>query len=369
MRRGELSGHGGANRSAAAGFTLIELLVVIALILLLVAILLPALSAARSSGQAAACGMNLRTFGTAFELYASNDSLGARTSGAFDHLRDGDVREYGWVADVINLKVGNPGNMLCPTNRFTINEKVGDYTGAVASGSPNPNRPHPVPIVQVGLQSEDFWTKGYNTNYATSWHFSRGDPTAADGFGVNGDTNDPSKCPLDGDGPLNLKHLSMTTVSADRIVVMGDSRVGDSSDSSVDSAYAQTVNTFAGEAVLSAGDFTVESFTDGMTVDYSGVTGVPGMGHEFNDIAPLHKPKNGDYVGGFANVLFADGHVAAVYDSAGASGASPDGYLGPYKTSGNSFEINADAFREIRKSMWYGRLRDKPGSGGGSSEG
>lgn len=352
------------------GFTLIELLVVISIILLLVAILMPALSSARQSGQAAACGMNLRTFGTAFELYATSNSLGARTSGAFDHLRDGDVRNFGWVADVINLRVGNPGNMLCPTNRFKINEKVGDYIGASATGSANPNRPHPVPIVPVGLKSEDFWAMGYNTNYATSWHFSRGDPTAADGFGTNGDPNDPSKSPLDGDGPLNLKHLSNSAVSADRIVIMGDSRVGDGADSSVNASFAQTVNTFAGEQVLSTGDFTVESFTDGMTVDYSAVTGKPGLGHEFNDIAPLHKPKQGDYIGGFANVLFADGHVAAVQDTGGEAGDTGDGFLGPYKSGGTgAFQINASAFREIRRSMWYGRLRPKPSPGGGSNEG
>lgn len=352
------------------GFTLIELLVVISIILLLASILLPALSAARQSGQAAACAMHLRTFGTAFEMYGSNDSaLGARTSGAFDHLRDGDVRKFGWVADVINLKVGNPGNMLCPSNRFTVNEKVGDYTGAVSTGSPNPNRPHPIPVVPVGVQSEEFWAKGYNTNYATSWHFSRGDPTAADGFGINGDPSDPSKSPLDGDGPLNLKHLGMTDASADRIVIMGDARVGNSSDSSVDSSYAQTVNTFAGQNVVNVGDFTLESFTDGMSVDYASVTGNPGNGHEFNDIAPLHRPKTGDYVGGFANVLFADGHVSAVYDSAGETGDSPDGFLGPYRASSGSFSINNAAFREIYKSMWYKRLRPRPSAGGGSNEG
>ncbi len=352
-----------------SGFTMIEMLVVIAIIVLLVAILLPSMGAARESARAATCGMHLKTFGMAFELYGSSDWRGARTSGAFDHLRDGDVRNYGWVADVINLKIGNPGRMLCPSNRFTINEKVGDYTGASTSGSANPRRPHTVPILPSGPQSRDFWAKGYNTNFAATWHFVRGDPTATDGYGVNGDPGDPSKCPGDGDGPLNLKHLSASAVSADRIAVLGDARVGDAGDSQVDAGFADTVNTFAGEYVVSPGDFTVESFTDGMAVDFGAVTGNSGeKGHEFNDIAPLHKPKKGDYVGGFANVLFADGHVAAVYDTAGANANEPDGFLGPYKTSGTSFDINDAAFREIQQTMWYGRLRPKASAGGGSNE-
>jgi prepilin-type processing-associated H-X9-DG protein len=223
--------------------------------------------------------------------------------------------------------------------------------------------------VPVGLKSAEFWAKGYNTNYATSWHFSRGDPTAADGYGTNGDPTDPNKCPRDGDGPMNSKHLSTTPISADRIVIMGDARAGDGTEAAVDAAYAQTVNTFADETVLTAGEYTAESFTDGMNVDYGGVSGNAGeKGHEFNDIAPLHKPKSGDYVGGFANVLFADGHVSAVTDVAGVNGNKPDGFLGPYRTNGTNFEINQDAFKEIRKTMWYGRMRPKAGGGGGSDE-
>ncbi|HSW47076.1 MAG TPA: type II secretion system protein [Phycisphaerae bacterium] len=350
------------------GFTLIELLVVVAIIGLLVAILLPSLAKARDTAKGAACASYLRTFGSAFEVYASSNR-GVRSSGAFDYLRDGDVRKIGWVADVINLRVGSPGKMLCPTNRFQVNEKVADYCGAASTGTINPNR-HPngiaIPIVPIGNASAEFWTRGYNTNYTTTWHFSRGDPTAADGYGSNGSTIDPSKCPMDGDGPLDERHLGGGLASPDRIAVMGDSRAGDSSDSLVSQAYANAINAFADKQVIDVGEYTVESFTDGMSVDYSSLTGTPGqMGHEFNDIEPLHNAdKNG--VGGYANVLFADGHVTAVWDN-GGYGNEPDGFLGPYK-SGNRFEINQSAFREIREQMWYGRLRSRPRPGGGSIE-
>jgi prepilin-type N-terminal cleavage/methylation domain-containing protein/prepilin-type processing-associated H-X9-DG protein len=350
------------------GFTLIELLVVVAIIALLVSILLPSLSRARDTAKSAACASYLRTFGTAFEIYASSNN-GVRCSGAFDYFRDGDVRKIGWVADVINLRVGAPGKMLCPINRFQINEKVADYAGAAATGSVNPLR-HPggcvVPIVPIGNQSAEMWGKGYNTNYATTWHFSRGDPTADDGYGSNGSASDPSKCPLDGDGPLSEKHLGDGLATPDRIAVMGDSRAGDSGDSLVTQAYAEAINAFADKHVIDVGDFTVESFTDGMSVDYSSITGVAGQkGHEFNDIAPIHNA--GKYeCGGYANVLFADGHASAIWDTGGYDN-EPDGFLGPYKT-GSGFEINQSAFKEIRDKMWYGRLRAKPLPGGGSIE-
>lgn len=277
--------------------------------------------------------------------------------------------------------------MLCPTNRWRINEKVGDYTGAAQTGTDNPLRwaDHggvpAIPIIDPAANPQDaaeFWAKGYNTNYATSWQFVRGDPTAADGYGSNGDPSDPSKCPRDGDGPLNDSHISGSPISPDRIPIMGDARAGDSADSVVTAVYASAINTFAGQDVVRAGDLTVESFCDGMSVDYSAVTGHAGRyGHEFNDIAPVHSPKQGELVGGYANVLFADGHAAKVYDTGGrlawygdiASPVDdvPDGFLGPYKTGG-TFEINTSAFAEIRGTMWYGRLCPKPQPGGGSIE-
>ncbi len=219
----------------------------------------------------------------------------------------------------------------------------------------------------------------YNTNYATTWQFSRGDPTATDRYGSNGDPSDPSKCPRDGDGPLNDGHLSNSPNSVDRIAVMGDSRAGDANDSEVTPAYADAINKFPDKQVSQVGDLTVESFTDGMSVDYSAVTSDAGRkGHEFNDIAPLHNPKKGGVVGGHANLLFVDGHVTKVYDTGGQLGYYrdpanpqndvPDGFLGPYKTTGTNFEVNKNAFDGVRGTMWYGRLRPKAKPGGGSIE-
>ncbi|MFY8221446.1 MAG: type II secretion system protein, partial [Pirellulales bacterium] len=116
------------------GFTLVELLVVIAIIGVLVALLLPALSSARSAANASGSANNMSGFGRGFELYATNNN-GVYTSSAFDHCRDGDIRRYGWVADLISSKVSAPGKALDLGSRNKINEKVGDYMGATTKTS------------------------------------------------------------------------------------------------------------------------------------------------------------------------------------------------------------------------------------------
>lgn len=61
------------HRKPLHGFTLIELLVVISIIALLVGILLPALAAARRTGQAAVCLSNVRQIATAANIYATDN--------------------------------------------------------------------------------------------------------------------------------------------------------------------------------------------------------------------------------------------------------------------------------------------------------
>lgn len=62
-----------ASPHAGHGFTLIELLVVIAIIALLISILLPTLSAARAQGRAARCLSQLRTLGQGMTMYTTQN--------------------------------------------------------------------------------------------------------------------------------------------------------------------------------------------------------------------------------------------------------------------------------------------------------
>jgi prepilin-type N-terminal cleavage/methylation domain-containing protein/prepilin-type processing-associated H-X9-DG protein len=399
------------------GFTLVELLVVIAIIGLLVALLLPALSSARQSAIAAGANTSLNGFGRAALITADQDvaDRGQLSTGAFDHLRDGDVRRYGWVADVIKTKVLNPGKALDASNPSKVNEKVGDYTGAVnvtgkgnklrwggptngQTGNLNFGGTNGPKDVTTAAQKQKVWDDGYNTNFCSSWQFSRGDAlysgtTVVTGTaGMNFNTADGSKCPLDGDGPLSESKLMKTTVNRDLIPCIANSRNGDGSDASVDQAYADAVNTFTGingsdgkPPLLKSGDFTVESFTDGMNAipDSSVATAMGLTGstteptnavHEFNDFLPVvGARKNGNvYAGGSCQILFADGHVARIRDEGGFDN-EPDGYIGAYKATASATEytVNDDAYaKEIRNKLWVRNLGngENLGKGGGVVE-
>jgi prepilin-type N-terminal cleavage/methylation domain-containing protein/prepilin-type processing-associated H-X9-DG protein len=396
------------------GFTLVELLVVIAIIGLLVAILLPALSSARSSAQAAGSGSNLSSFGRGFMIFATEDKNGRLSTGAFDHIRDGDSRKIGWVADLIKIKVANPGKSLDPANPSQVNEKVADYIGATNANGANPVRWKGKTSVFFGAadgpadyagntataRNFKLWEDGLNTNYATTWHFSRGDVVLSGSTippSANAVTTDPGKCPLDGDGPLSEKKITGAGTSRDRIALMGPSRNGDSNDADVDATMLGVFNTFFGadQKIVATGQFLVESFTDGMNcvlpTALGGVTTGPAgtsngeLIHEFNDIVPLHggrKNESNLIAGGYAQVLFADGHVAKVQDEGGYTSVSggtatdagePDGWLGAYKANptaslvGGSYTINKGGYDEIRETMWSKQLGNAGGGAGGGA--
>jgi prepilin-type N-terminal cleavage/methylation domain-containing protein/prepilin-type processing-associated H-X9-DG protein len=352
------------------GFTLVELLVVIGIIGTLVALLLPALSSARSAANASGSANNLSSFGRGFEVYASGND-GAYTSGAFDHLRDGDIRRYGWVGDLIGIKVATPGKGLDPGHRAKVSETVGIYSGAQLpadaaarfTAGADAGRWDTAVVADetaatgayfTGRQGQDAWQEGFNTNYATTWHFSRGDPRAADNSsGVSGLD--------DGDGPLSQNFLSSkVNTSPARIALMAPARALPAADA-LDAAEAGALNTFVGKTVARANDRLLQTMTIGMTVDASGLTedvddvDTTDLVHDLTAFFPFHQPKNTNGTGGFAPVLFADWHVEKVFDTVdGAGGAVPgDGFIGY-----NGVDALTDAaYEEAADLIWIKRLR------------
>ena len=386
------------------GFTLVELLVVISIIGVLVALLLPALSSARAAANASGSASNLSSFGRGFELYSTNHD-GSYCSGAFDHCRDGDIRKYGWVADLVTSKVANPGKSLDRASRTPINEKVGDYMGATTKTKDLTGGGVPAGRWVVGtndgggtisitahddtnsgetffggdIKAKDLWDEGYNSNYATTWHFSRGDPTHTGGYssGVKG--------PADGDGPLTTNHLNQGLTTPARVALMGPARAGDGADALVVStagrvttgASAPVMNDFVGNPTfVKANDLLCESFVDGMNVPFedTALGGATGKKvHEFNDIQPLHQPKDTAGNGGNAPILFADLHVEKINDLV-TSGTSEqagkgDNYLGNGVTRDSTGKITAVnmgalGYQEIGDFVWIKRLRNQQSAAG-----
>lgn len=268
------------------GFTLIELLVVISIIAILVALLLPAVNAARAAARSAQCKNNLRQIGLALNAFASSDPRGRLCSGAYDWKRDGDPTVFSWVSNVITVNGGNVNELRCPSNALRGLEKLNDMVGRTNTSNTSVMPPERVGVGKNGNKLlalppgsparleliSELIRKGYNTNYASSWHMVRGGVKLINEELTPGDPATRTGNVLIDDkgglkdfgntlGPLRLQQLDNGDIPSSNVPMMADAAPGDVKEAILDANINEE---------LFAGSRLGESFNDGPAY-YNGV--------------------------------------------------------------------------------------------------
>jgi prepilin-type N-terminal cleavage/methylation domain-containing protein/prepilin-type processing-associated H-X9-DG protein len=341
------------------GFTLTELLVVIAIIGILMSLLFPAFLAVRNAARSTQCLNNLRQFGLAMHTHAGNHPRGQLCSGAFDPTRDGPIEIFSWVADCVRQNT-LPSNLLCPSSPCVGDEQLNSLLAK------NPIEMTVTPadrrtgsslyLSQTwGTESDPDRTewvrsnlvlKGFNTNYAASWHLVRGGPK-----NINGKTQGSLRNLAGCIGPLTLHALDGARVPDSSVAILGCADKSDDGWNRLVTAIRPPASLRLSQGVLLS-----ENFNDGPAMNI--VSSKPSLPVKFAPVpngtpivwlTPASFPIEGDIVkeehnytgstsiplvlqdtrdwrawhGGSLNLLFADGSVRKVYDT------NYDGYINP----------------------------------------
>jgi hypothetical protein len=231
--------------------TIVELLVVIAVILFLLCLLLPALSRSSDCTRISSCQSNLRYLSLGFQIHAMRDSQTRFCTGAYDWRHDGCPDSVGWIADLVNMNVARPIDLLCPVQQAKGNEQLMELYGK-SYDETDPDNPES-PLAAAGICGTAMWggpattertaaiekyilDGGYSSNYTASWYLVRGEVkcTAVELRDAHG------KCtvrewrtlpvagrvdwrnPANSTGPLRRKDLDHSAIPSSIIPLLGD---------------------------------------------------------------------------------------------------------------------------------------------------
>lgn len=274
-------------RSFRVGFTLIELLVVVAIIALLISILLPSLSAARRRAQDAVCLSNLRQLAHGWHLYSDENR---------DIVLPGRYAKAGATSNPANLyDIGN-GKKYRP--RWIVT--MGQYVGLPAYNFPDPwddRQDYDSAVYQCPLRAD--WKDTRNHSYGYNHQFLGNARRNSDGTYVNYPVN-----------RSRLRNFAETVLAGDCLGTAAGFATNDRR------AYQnnETDNPSTDMAAVGNHGWTLDPPRLTATSDRG--TGDPGTTRTAVD--PRH-------ASGRANVMFADGHAAAMTPRSLGYRLLPDG--------------------------------------------
>jgi prepilin-type processing-associated H-X9-DG protein len=215
------------------------------------------------------------------QLHADRDPAQRFCTGAYDLKRDGCPDTWGWVADMVNMNVCRPGDLLDPSNACAslekLNELLGGDTASPGSACPDTTRANDGTCTQLTalgaygdsraeFVAANFMDKGYNTNYVASWFLVRGSVkvTYNAGFETVYQTGPDGKADYKGlrnvTGPLTRRMVMNSLVPSSNIPLLGCGAPGDPSEA-VAGSTIKSAN--SNKEYVTAGQRLTESFNDG----------------------------------------------------------------------------------------------------------
>jgi hypothetical protein len=273
-----------------SSFGIAESIVIVLVVVFLFALGLPAISRWRMISRLNECENNLRQIGLGLLIHADRDPLKRYCSGAYDWYHDGCPDSVGWVADLVNMNIARPIDLLCPANPMRGNEQLVElYTKSylqTESGNPNPQHATagvcgtttwgpPSTADRVAAIEKYLLDKGYDSNYTASWYLVRGHPkvtieTLSTSQGVATITQ-VRIVPIAGradwrslgctEGPLRWTDAEQSKIHSGNIPLLADGNGGDSS-----YAVAGVDLSYHNQRHVANGDGLVVSFNAGPSV-------------------------------------------------------------------------------------------------------